>query len=77
MSQELMEHQIGVHEERINSHSKRIDKLENKQAETNVRLDNLCSSLDGLASAIKWFIGLIIGALGAFFIWVIQNNLIK
>ena len=75
MNEELVKHQIGVHETRINNHSERIDKLENKQAETNIRIDNLCNSLDSLTSVIKWFIGVIITALGAFFIWVIQNNL--
>ena len=75
MNEELVKHQIGVHETRINNHSERIDKLENKQAEMTVKIDNLCNSLDGLTSAMKWLIGLIITSLGAFFIWVIQNNL--
>lgn len=75
MNEELIQHQISTHEIRINNHSERIDRLENKQAETNIRIDNLCNSLDNLTSMIKWFIGVIITSLGAFFIWVIQNNL--
>ena len=75
MNEELIQHQISVHETRINNHSERIDRIETKQAETNVKIDNLCNSLDGLTSVIKWFLGVIITGLGAFFIWSIQNNL--
>lgn len=75
MNEELVKHQIDTHEIRINNHGERIDRLENKQAETNVRLDNLCSSIDGLTGTMKWLIALIITSLGAFFIWVIENNL--
>lgn len=75
MNEELLKHQIETHEIRINNHSERIDRLENKQAETNVKIDNLCNSLDSLTSTIKWFIGAIITSLGAFFIWAIQNNI--
>lgn len=33
MSEELLEHKVKIHEQRINNHSERIDKLENRQAE--------------------------------------------
>lgn len=75
MNEELLKHQISVHETRINNHSERIDKLETKQAEMTVKIDNLCNSLDGLTSAIKWLICLGITTLVGFFMWAIQNNL--
>lgn len=75
MNEELIQHQISVHETRINAHGDRIDKLECKQAEMTVKIDNLCNSLDDLTSAIKWLIGLVITALLGFFIWAIQSNL--
>lgn len=75
MNEELIQHQISVHETRINNHSDRIDKIENKQAEMNVKIDNLCNSLDSLTSAIKWLICLGITTLVGFFIWSIQSNL--
>lgn len=75
MNEELMNHQITVHENRINNHSERIDKLENKQAEMSVKIDNLCESLNGLTSAIKWLIGLGTTSLIGFFMYAIQNNI--
>lgn len=75
MNEELIQHQIGVHEVRINNHGDRIDKLECKQAEMAAKIDNLCNSLDSLTSAIKWLICLIVTTLVGFFMWVIQSNL--
>lgn len=76
MNEELIIHQVKTHEIRINNHGDRIDKLENRQAETNVNIDNLCNNIAGLTSAIKWLVGLGATSLVGFFMWVIQNNLI-
>lgn len=75
MNEELINHQLEAHERRINNHSERIDRIENRQAETNVRMDNLCKSIDGLTSTMKWFLGGTMSVMVGFFIWVIQENL--
>ncbi|WP_302967443.1 hemolysin XhlA family protein, partial [Intestinibacter bartlettii] len=49
MNEELLEDKVKTHEQRINAHSDRLDKLENRQAEMTVKLDNLCSTIDKLA----------------------------
>lgn len=77
MKEELVEHLLKQFEGRLNNHSQRIDRMEAKQAETNVKIDNLCKSIDGLTSVIKWLIGISASTLVGFFIWVIQNNLIR
>lgn len=75
MNDELIQHQISVHETRINNHGDRIGKIENNQAEMTVKIDNLCNSLDSLTSAIKWLICFGMTTLVGFFIWAIQSNL--
>lgn len=75
MNEELLKHQIQTHETRINNHGDRIDKLECRQGEMAVKIDNLCNSLDSLTSAIKWLICLVITTLIGFFMWAIQSNL--
>ena len=77
MNEELLKYQIEKHETRINNHSERIDKLENRQAETNVKIDNLCVNIASLTSAIKWLVGLGASTLLGFFIWAIQSNLLQ
>lgn len=77
MNEELMQHQINTHETRINNHSERLDRIENKQAETNVKIDNLCNSIQSLTSTMKWFLGLCATSLVGFFMWAIQNNIFK
>lgn len=53
MNEELMKHQIETHERRINNHSEKIDKLENREAEMNVKIYNLCNSINSLTSVMK------------------------
>lgn len=77
MNEELIKFQLEKHETRLNNHSERLDKMENKQAEINVKLEHLCKSLDGLTNVLKWIAGIAITSLGGFFIWVIQSNLFK
>lgn len=75
MNEELLQHLLKQFEEKLNNHGARLDMIECKQAETNVRIDNLCKSLDDLTSTIKWLMALIIVTLVGFFIFVIQSNL--
>lgn len=77
MNDELVEYLLKQFEEKLEQHSRRIDYIENKQAETNIRIDNLCSNIEGLTSSIKWLIAISISTLLGFFIWVIQSNIIK
>ena len=75
MNEELLEHKLKVHEERINNHSDRLDKLENKHAEMTVKLENLCTTRDKLANNLNKLTYAIITALVSFFFYAIQNHL--
>lgn len=77
MNEELLEDKVKTHEQRINAHSDRLDKLENTQAEMTVKLDNLCSTIDKLAINLNKLTYAIITALVSFFFYAIQNNLFK
>lgn len=73
LNDEIIEYMINQHETRINECINKIEKMESKQAETNIRLDNLCSSIEDLTNAIKWIIGLSLTTALGFFIWFIQT----
>ena len=75
MNEELLEHKVKIHEQRINNLSDRIDKLENKQAEMAVKIENLCNTIDKLASNLNKLTYAIITALVSFFFYAIQNHL--
>lgn len=75
MNEELLQHLLKQIEEKLSNYGARIDIIESKQAETNVRIDNLCKSIDDLTSTIKWLMGLIITSLVGFFIFIIEKNL--
>lgn len=77
MNDELVGHQIEVHDIRLNDHSKRLDKLEQDSVALKTELKNLCENLKSLTIVMKWFIGLIIGAFVGFFFYAIQTNLLK
>lgn len=77
MNEELLEDKVKTHEQSINAHSDRLDKLENRQAEMTVKLDNLCSTIDKLAINLNKLTYAIITALVSFFFYAIQNNLFK
>ncbi|CBZ04391.1 hypothetical protein, CF-8 family [Clostridium botulinum H04402 065] len=67
MNEELISHQIEIHEKRLNNHSERIDKIEQSQSRTDAKIENLCDQLKQLVSVLKWYIGLSVGALVSFF----------
>lgn len=77
MENELIKHQIEVHDKRINNHSERLDKLEQDSVALKTELKNLCENIKSLTTVMKWFIGLIIGSFVGFFFYAIQNNIFK
>ena len=52
MNEELEQHILTKHEDRLNDHSRRLDKLEQDAAETRVKLDNLCEKISGLTRVL-------------------------
>lgn len=77
MNEEVKEHMIDVHERRINNHSERIDKLEQNDVKRDIQIENLCKSIEGLTTSIKWALGLFIGSFVGFFFYAVQNHLFK
>lgn len=77
MNEELVKHQLGVHDKRLNDHSQRIDKLEQDSASYKVEIKNLCDTIKQLTSTLKWFIGLMIGAFVSFFFYAVQQGIFK
>ena len=70
-----LDEKIETHERRINNHSKRLDNIEQGQAEFRVQIQNLCEDIKGLTNTLKWFMGLLIGSFVAFFFYAVQNNI--
>jgi hypothetical protein len=77
MNDELIEHKLGVHDTKLNDHSKRIDELEKSRAATDVMMENLCEKLEAQTKSINWLIGLMATSLLGFFFYAIQHNLFK
>lgn len=63
------------HEKRLNGHSERLDQLEKNQAKTDVKIENLCDSLEKLTGTLNKLTYVLITTLVGFFIWAIQQNL--
>lgn len=72
-----IDEKIEVHEKRLNNHSARLDKLEQDGAELKAEIKNLCKQIEGLNSTLKWFIGLLVGALVSFFFYAVQKGIFK
>lgn len=77
MNDELVKHQIEVHDRRLNDHSKRLDKLEQNDVELRTEIKNLCDNIKQLTTIMKWFITAILGAFISFFFYAVQNNIFK
>lgn len=75
MNEELITHEIEVHDKRLNNHSERLDKLEQDGRELKTELKNLCENLKSLTSMMKWFIATLVGALISFFFYAIQTGI--
>lgn len=77
MNDELVKHQLEIHDKRLNNHSERIDELEKVRAATDVKMDNLCEKLEAQTKSINWLIGIMASSLLGFFFYVIQNGIFK
>lgn len=77
MNEELIKDKLETHNTRLNDYSKRLDQLEQGQAEFRIEIKNLCDSIKGLTSALKWALGLFGGSFVGFFFYAIQNHLFK
>lgn len=77
MNEELIHHEIEVHDKRLNDHSARLDKIEKHQAEFSVKIENLCNDIKNLTSALKWLCGLLGTSFVGFFFYMIEHYIIK
>jgi len=66
-----------VHDRRLNNHAERIDKLEQRGATVDAKIEGLCEKIDGLVTTMRWFIGLLVGSFVAFFFYAAQKNFFK
>lgn len=66
-----------THENRLNDHGKRIDKLEQGHSEFKVEIKSLCDNIKNLTTTLRWFIGLMVGSFAAFFFYAVQQGLFK
>ena len=72
-----VDEQLEVHETRLNSHSKEIDRLSTSDTKNSTQIEHLCGKIDDLVVTIKWFIGLIAGSLVGFFFYVLQTKVLS
>lgn len=72
-----VDERLDIHETRLNNHSERIDKLEQRGSAVDYQIKNLCEKIDGLITTMKWFIGLLVGSFVAFFFYAVQHNIFK
>lgn len=77
MNEELVKDKLDTHERRLNDHSGRIDKLEQRGAAVDTKIDSLCQQLQSLTITLRWFIGLLVGSFVAFFFYAVQHNIFK
>lgn len=77
MDDNLIKDKLETHERRLNDHAGRIDKLEQRGASVDVKIENLCQQLQSLTTTLRWFIGLLLGSFVAFFFYAVQHNTFK
>lgn len=77
MNEELIKHQLGTHEKRLNNYGERLDRLEQDSASYKVEIKNLCDTIKSLTSTLKWFMGLMVGAFVSFFFYAVQQGIFK
>jgi cytidylate kinase len=68
---------IKKHEERLDEHDTKIEKLEVNNATNTMAIDNLCIKISDLVGVLKWLIGLGGTSLVGFFIYAIQSHIFK
>lgn len=66
---------IQTHDKILDNHDKRLDVLERETTKFEVRLENLIKQLEELNKTMKWFIGVLVGALVSFFFYGVQQIL--
>lgn len=72
-----IDEKISICDRRLNSHSDRLDLLEQARAEDKAMIKNLCKEIENLIATLKWIGGpLLIGIVG-FFFYALQQGLIK
>lgn len=72
-----IDERLATHGRRLDDHDERIDQLEQHKSKVETTILFLCDKIDGLVKTMKWFIGLIVGALVTFFIYAAQKGLIR
>lgn len=72
-----LDEKIQVHDTRLNNHGERIDKLEQRGAAVDTKIDNLCEQIANLVTTMRWFIGLSVGSLASFFFYAVQQGVFK
>lgn len=77
MNNEVVELKINEHSSELKEHNKRLDRLEENNAEFRVEIKNLCDNIKNLTNIMKWFMGLLIGSFVGFFFYAIQQGLFK
>jgi hypothetical protein len=60
------------HEERLDSHSKKIDGLEDFKSRTEEQVNKVCKDLQGLTGTLKWFIGILGTGFLTLFLYLIE-----
>lgn len=56
--QERFDEKLNTQEKRLNSHSEKLDIIEQDGREYKVQIANLCTQVENLVNTLKWLIGL-------------------
>ncbi len=73
MNDEVIKVKVAEHDEILKEYGKRLDRIEQDNAEFRVYIKNLCSKIDELTGWLKALVLAIIGTFGGFIIWYIQS----
>ncbi len=77
MRHRRIDEKMEVHDRRLNSHSERLDIIEQVNSRLEERLDGLIKQLESLNLTMRWLIGLIIGGIVSFFFYAVQRGVLK
>ena len=69
ISDVVQSEKVNRHEIRVNNHSERLKCLENKEAANDVRLANLCDTIEKQTKSITWLTRAILVAAAGFVIY--------
>lgn len=72
-TEDIQDHNIKIHEERLNDHSARLKNLETSLVSATVQLENIREDIASLVTMLRYFLTLFCGSLVAFFFYVIQR----